>query len=112
MVVLSVDDGDLVVVGGRLDDGAGLGAAAVVVGRVEQVRRWKREANAIFRKSACKKGMRTTDLQRQEKRQSEINCKKRQNALVLLTRSKLSLRCGTTRTTFHFYVVVVALGPD
>ena len=25
--------------GGRLDDGAGLGAAAVVVGRVEQVRR-------------------------------------------------------------------------
>ena len=39
VVVLSVDDGDLVVVGGRLDDGAGLGAAAVVVGRVEQVRR-------------------------------------------------------------------------
>ena len=53
VVVLVVDDGDLVVVGGRLDDGAGLGAAAaVVVGRVKQVRRWKREANAIFRKSA------------------------------------------------------------
>ena len=53
VVVLVVDDGDLVVVGGRLDDGAGFGAAAVVVRRVEQVRRWKREANAIFRKSAA-----------------------------------------------------------
>ena len=39
VVVLGVDDGDLVVVGGCLDDGAGLGAAAVLVGRVEQVRR-------------------------------------------------------------------------